>query len=90
MGTSKMGSYTDPKYFALLMSPVADYDLASYMAEAVNSVDKESLLRTFFGCLCNGLQYLHQSQIRHRDVKPQNILVKGSTVLLTDFGISLD
>jgi serine/threonine protein kinase len=60
------------------------------MAEAVNSVDKQSLLRTFFGCLCNGLQYLHQSQIRHRDVKPQNILVKGSTVLWTDFGISLD
>lgn len=80
MGTSKMGSYTDPKYFALLTSPVADYDLASYMAEAVNSVDKQSLLRTFFGCLYNGLQYLHQSQIRHRDVKPQNILVKGSTV----------
>jgi serine/threonine protein kinase len=72
------------------MSPVADSNLASYMAEAVNSVDKQSLLRTFFGCLCNGLQYLHQSKIRHRDVKPTNILVKGATVLWADFGISLD
>jgi hypothetical protein len=44
MGTPKIGSYTDPKYFALLTSPVADYDLASYMAEAVNSVDKQLLL----------------------------------------------
>lgn len=90
MEIPKIGSYTDPKYFALLTTPVADYDLASYMAEAADSVDKKSLLRTFFGCLCNGLQYLHQSQIRHRDVKPQNILVKGPTVLWADFGISLD
>jgi serine/threonine protein kinase len=72
------------------MRPVADYSLASYMAEAVNSIDKQSLLRTFFGCLCNGLQYLHQSKIRHRDVKPENILVKGANILWTDFGISLD
>ncbi|PMD22734.1 kinase-like protein, partial [Hyaloscypha hepaticicola] len=85
-----IGSYTDHKYVALIMSPVADYNLASYMEESINSVDKQSLLRTFFGCLCNGLQYLHQSKIRHRDVKPENILVKGNNVLLTDFGISLD
>jgi hypothetical protein len=25
MGTLKIGSFTDPKYFALLTSPVADY-----------------------------------------------------------------
>jgi len=73
-----------------IMSPVADYNLASYMEESINSADKQSLLRTFFGCLCNGLQYLQQSKIRHRDVKPENILVKGENVLLTDFGISLD
>ena len=72
------------------MSPVADCNLASYMEKSIKSVDKQSLLRTFFGCLCNGLQYLHQSKIRHRDVKPENILVKGEKVLWTDFGISLD
>lgn len=29
-------------------------------------------------------------KIRHRDIKPQNVLVKGDRVLLTDFGIALD
>lgn len=85
-----VGSYTDPKFVALIMSPVADYSLACFMEEAVNSVNKQSLLRIFFGCLCNGLQYLHDSKIRHRDVKPANILVKGENVLWSDFGISLD
>jgi thymine-DNA glycosylase len=36
------------------------------------------------------LCYLHENHIRHKDVKPENVLVKGHTVYLTDFGISLD
>jgi serine/threonine protein kinase len=34
--------------------------------------------------------YLHENRIRHKDIKPQNVLVKGYQVFLTDFGISLD
>lgn len=36
------------------------------------------------------MNFLHNAKIRHRDIKPQNILVKGSSVYFTDFGISLD
>jgi serine/threonine protein kinase len=82
-----MHSYTDPKYFALLMSPVADCDLSAYYALARDSRDKLSLLRSFFGCLANALRYIHGVRIRHRDIKPQNILVKGDRVFLTDFGM---
>jgi serine/threonine protein kinase len=64
--------------------------MEDYTASAVGSADKRSLLRTFFGCLANGLRSLHNSQIRHSDIKPQNILVQGDRVLWTDFGISLD
>ncbi len=28
--------------------------------------------------------------VRHKDIKPRNILVKGNNVLLTDFGMALD
>lgn len=83
-------SYTDPKYFALIMSPVGDCNLLEYYSIALNNPDKSSLLRSYFGCLANALQYIHSIKIRHRDIKPHNILVRGDRVFLTDFGIALD
>jgi serine/threonine protein kinase len=47
-------------------------------------------LRTYFGCLAAALVYLHDRSIRHKDIKPQNILVHKGNVLLTDFGLSKD
>lgn len=83
-------SYTDSKHFALIMLPVADCNLSTYFDVARDSPDKLSLLRSFFGFLAHALQYLHGTQIRHRDIKPQNVLVQGDRVFLTDFGIALD
>ncbi|OAL48386.1 hypothetical protein IQ07DRAFT_633349 [Pyrenochaeta sp. DS3sAY3a] len=83
-------SYTDPTHFAILMIPVADCNLFEYYTIARTSPDKLSLLRSFLGCLASALQYIHSIKIRHRDIKPQNVLVKGDRVLLTDFGIALD
>ncbi|KAF2255009.1 kinase-like protein, partial [Trematosphaeria pertusa] len=78
------------KYFALLMTPVGECNLYEYYDIAHNCPDKLSLLRSFFGCIANALQYVHSIKIRHRDIKPHNVLVKGDRVLLTDFGIALD
>jgi serine/threonine protein kinase len=72
------------------MSPVADCDLKAFYSLCKGDEGRMDTLRTFYGCLAAALDYLHTSKIRHRDIKPQNILVKGVTVYLTDFGISLD
>jgi serine/threonine protein kinase len=31
-----------------------------------------------------------QQRVRHKDLKPDNVLVRGSDVFITDFGISRD
>jgi hypothetical protein len=83
-----VGSYTDPKYMGLIMSPVADMDLSTYLARADTARYRE--LRTFFGCLARALEFLHKQNIRHKDIKPSNMLVHGGNVLYTDFGLALD
>ena len=46
-------------------------------------------LRRYFVCLSEALRYLHGSDVRHKDIKPENILIDESgAVILTDFGIS--
>ncbi len=87
-----VGSYTESRFLGLIMSPVAEMDLALYLepSQVAPSPQKSSALRTFFGCLATALEFLHARQIRHKDIKPQNILIKNGTVLLTDFGLARD
>jgi serine/threonine protein kinase len=85
-----IGSYTDKKFFGLIMSPIADMNLKEFLNISPFSNFHQSTLRTFFGCISSGVLYLHRNQIRHKDIKPENILVKGENVLITDFGTALD
>lgn len=50
------------------------------------------LLPTFFSYLARGLQFIHESNIRHEDIKSENILVdvENKNICYTDFSISLD
>jgi serine/threonine protein kinase len=72
------------------MDLVAHCNLVEYYQLAADSPDNRSILRGFFGCLANALNYLHSQQVRHHNIKPENILIKADRVLLTDFSISLN
>ncbi|KAL9616062.1 MAG: hypothetical protein Q9160_009033, partial [Pyrenula sp. 1 TL-2023] len=85
-----IGSYTDTKFVGIIMSPVAEYNLKDFLVLDPLPPGSLSFLRSFFGCLAAALCYLHNNRIRHKDIKPQNVLVKGHQIFLTDFGISLD
>jgi serine/threonine protein kinase len=84
------GSYTDRKFVAIIMLPVADMNLQTFLEKADLDDTSRSFLRPFFGCLTSALSYLHDNRIRHKDIKPSNVLIKHDQVYLTDFGTSLD
>jgi hypothetical protein len=42
----------------------------------------------WIGQACETVQYLHEQQIVHGDVKPRNLVVGGERVVLVDFGLA--
>ncbi|KAF2264809.1 kinase-like protein [Lojkania enalia] len=85
-----LGSYTDYDALAIFLSPVADMDLATHLNNGEVDIWDSFRLRQWISCLCNAMFYLHDRKIQHEDLKPQNILIHGVDILLTDFGFSLD
>jgi serine/threonine protein kinase len=87
----------------IVLKPVADGgDLARVLSDFRDGNEDEQkpirvILRRAYGCLAKCLEFIHSDKhinstakeiIRHKDIKPKNILVHEGYVLLTDFGIS--
>ena len=87
-----VGTYEIDVNFGLLMLPIADCNLYNYLKEPTTATHEDfvAFLQRCFGCLSSALKFMHDKGIRHKDVKPTNILVHGSTVLFTDFGLAHD
>ncbi|GCC25337.1 hypothetical protein chiPu_0003747 [Chiloscyllium punctatum] len=46
----------------------------------------EGKIKSYMYQLCKSLDYMHRNGIFHRDVKPENILIKQNVLKLADFG----
>ena len=71
------------------MGAIGDYDLGVFLEQDIDS-DKSSLLRIFFGCLASSLTPIHNASVRHKDIRPKNDVIRGATVMYTDFSLALD
>jgi serine/threonine protein kinase len=47
-------------------------------------------LKQSIGCISSAIAYLHENRIRHKDVKPSNILLSRDGLWVADFGSSTD
>ena len=73
----------------IVMEHVEGGTLADRLDRRRPSLDREEGLR-LLGQLCDGLGHAHTKKLVHRDIKPQNLLLRNSDECLkiTDFGIA--
>jgi eukaryotic-like serine/threonine-protein kinase len=80
--------FEDPDGAYLVMELVEGADLGSILRErgapGLSVTDAVEYARQ----ACEALQYVHEQQVVHRDVKPQNLIVAEHGVVLVDFGIA--
>ena len=76
----------DINYYIVMERPIRG-DLFNYICSKGRlSMDEASFI---FYQIVNGIQYLHNNKIVHRDMKPENImLTKDMIVKIGDFGLS--
>ncbi|KAI9699649.1 MAG: hypothetical protein M1836_002683 [Candelina mexicana] len=87
------GTYTDRHYLVMLLEPVANENLKEYMNRArLHSAHERQQFRRYFGCLAHTIRFLHDPSIGiiHKDIKPENILLKDGELYLADFGTAFD
>ncbi|KAL2069568.1 hypothetical protein VTL71DRAFT_14247 [Oculimacula yallundae] len=81
LGLKEVGTIED---LALLRSP----------SQTTNGYPRTTtalgFLQQILGCITEALAYCHEKKIRHRDLKPKNILLSPGRVYLADFGIARD
>ena len=94
-------SYQRGQQLGLLLTPVADTDLEKLLIYYRNHPDHHSQYRPImlrsFGCLSHGLAHIHGRKIRHKDIKPNNLLYETGSdpqrtgrFIWADFGLAYD
>jgi serine/threonine protein kinase len=92
-----VGTYTLGRKLSILLYPAADKNLEDFMDDMADSgsmpQDRDNqYMQQFFGCLSNAIDFIHNMNVKHMDIKPRNILVRqtknGLKVYIADFGIA--
>ena len=88
-----LATYIQGENFGLLHLPIGQCDLNILLGMLPG--ERRKLISDYdlergIGCLSAALQHIHQERIRHKDIKPHNIIVHEAKLIFTDFGLSKD
>jgi mitogen-activated protein kinase kinase kinase len=82
-----LGSNSEDNYLNIFLEYVPGGSVATLLSNY--GVFEESLIRNFVRQILQGLKYLHEQNIIHRDIKGANVLVDNKgCIKISDFGIS--
>ncbi|EGQ7945979.1 protein kinase [Vibrio parahaemolyticus] len=80
-------SNTDNETPYFVMPFYRDGDLTKLMPRImVDPTYQETIFNKMIDCI----QELHSNSVFHRDIKPQNFLIEGENVLVSDFGLGME
>jgi serine/threonine protein kinase len=71
----------------LILSPLAQTTLEAFLSQSP-SQERKTLVGPWIGCLASGLAHIHSQRVKHKDIKPSNILIHGTNPVIADMGIS--
>jgi serine/threonine protein kinase len=74
----------DGDYLLLVTEYCKDGDLEAWMKKEHDMNERMDIM----GQIIQGMDYLHQNGILHRDIKPKNILLHEGVIKICDFGFS--
>jgi putative methionine-R-sulfoxide reductase with GAF domain len=74
--------------YCIAMRLIEGADLGAVVQERGNPGLPVDEVTTIAQQACEALQYVHEQQIVHRDVKPQNLILGEDGVTLVDFGVA--
>lgn len=88
MAVQRGDRLTRKKGSVYMVSPYMDHDMAGLLANP-NVHMKLSHIKCYMKQLLEGINYLHQQNYLHRDIKTANILIDNSgNLLIADFGLA--
>eukprot|EP00794_Sanderia_malayensis_P017278 gene17279-19005_t len=74
------------KYLILISDLVTGEQILDYLGKMENTSEED--VTSFVTQLIEALEYLHARQIVHLDIKPGNLMIKGTVLKLIDYGSS--
>ncbi|MBU7025833.1 MAG: protein kinase [Theionarchaea archaeon] len=76
-------SFEENNVFYMVIEYIRGSDMKGLFT---NKPTTETQAKNYCGQLLDALEYLHNQNIIHRDIKPRNIMITGNNVKLIDFG----